>query len=425
MKGIFRIAIVIIVILPLINTGCKKEASSSLPTISTTPVISITDTTAITGGDISSDGGSPVNFRGVYWDITSNPGYGDKSTNDGSGSGVFTSTIKVKEFLPGTTYYIRAYATNSVGTAFGQEVTFTTEAIIPKINTIGVTSITTSSAVVESNIISNGGATILSSGICWSTEPNPTISDNKTSGSIGSGSFKSNIAGLSVYTKYYVRAYATNSVGTTYGDEYGFFTDHEYGTLKDIDGNIYRTIQIGTQTWMADNLKTTHYRNGDRIPYVSANTDSSRTLKSGLYNWYNDDSVKYKNQYGALYNWYAVMDDRNLCPDGYHIPSANDWTTLIDFLGGSKVAGKKMKDPNWGSFADSTSGFNALPAGDGNMGGPPYYLNFGSSARFYSSSLDHINWGAPYKISLFYFSSEASSGNAFERFTLSVRCIKD
>jgi uncharacterized protein (TIGR02145 family) len=105
----------------------------------------------------------------------------------------------------------------------------------------------------------------------------------------------------------------------------------EYGSMTDQEGNSYKTIVIGTQTWMAENLKTTRYRNGDLIPFV---TDMKQwiNLASGAYCWYNNEII-YKSTYGALYNWYTVNDSRNIAPAGWHIPDDDEWLTLINYLG--------------------------------------------------------------------------------------------
>jgi len=135
---------------------------------------------------------------------------------------------------------------------------------------------------------------------------------------------------------------------------------------EDIDGNVYETIQIGDQLWMAENLKTTHYNNGDEIPYPS--NEDFGSFDEGQYGVYDNDPSN-ADVYGNLYNFAAVDDDRGLCMEGWHVPSDGEWTVLTDYLGGSSVAGGKMKEegldhwnsPNTG--ATNESGFTGLPAG--------------------------------------------------------------
>ncbi len=137
--------------------------------------------------------------------------------------------------------------------------------------------------------------------------------------------------------------------------------------VTDIDGNVYRTVKIGTQIWMAENLKTTKYRNGEPIPNVINNAQWASS-NTGAYCWYNNNSAN-KSTYGALYNWYAVSDIRNIAPVGWHVATDADWTILTIFLNGEGVAGGKLKesgtahwkDPNQG--ATNNNGFTALPGG--------------------------------------------------------------
>ena len=196
--------------------------SISTPTISSTSsATSITQTTAVSGGTISIDGGSAVTARGICWSSsTSSPTTSlITKTVDGSGIGTFTSTLS--DLTASTTYYVRAYATNSIGTDYGSYKSFTTSALTtPTLSaTTTVTNITTNSAISGGNITSDGGVTVTARGVCWSsTTTSPTITlSTKTSDGTGTGTFSSSIAGLTTKTTYYVRSYATNSRGTTYG----------------------------------------------------------------------------------------------------------------------------------------------------------------------------------------------------------------
>ena len=194
-----------------------------VPTLTTTAVTSITLTTAVSGGNITADGGGAVTARGVCWATTATPTITDSKTTDGTGTGSFTSNLT--GLLPATTYYVRAYATNSAGTAYGNEVSFTTTAIVvPTLTTTAVTSITLTTAVSGGNITADGGGAITARGVCWATTANPTISNSKTTDGTGTGSFTSNLTGLLPGTTYHVRAYATNSAGTAYGNDVSFTT---------------------------------------------------------------------------------------------------------------------------------------------------------------------------------------------------------
>ena len=194
------------------------------PTVTTTSVTGITISTAISGGNVTSDGGASVTARGVAYSTSTNPTISGNYTSDGSGTGSFTSNII--GLIPSTLYYVRAYATNSAGTSYGNQVTFTTTAVVtaPVITTSAVVSIGLITATSGGNVTSDGGATVTAKGVCWGTTHAPTTSNSKTINGSGTGAFTSSVTGLTRATAYYLRAYATNSQGTSYGAEIQFLT---------------------------------------------------------------------------------------------------------------------------------------------------------------------------------------------------------
>ena len=198
---------------------------TTAPTVTTTAVSSITSTSASSGGNVISDGGASVTARGVCWSTSANPTTSDSKTEDGTGTGLFTSSIT--GLLANTTYHVRAYATNTAGTAYGSDVTFTTSTTAPTVTTTAVSSITSTSASSGGNVISDGGASVTARGVCWSTSANPTTSDSKTEDGTGTGLFTSSITGLFANTTYHIRTYATNSAGTAYGTEMSFTTSND------------------------------------------------------------------------------------------------------------------------------------------------------------------------------------------------------
>jgi uncharacterized protein (TIGR02145 family) len=243
------------------------------------------------------------------------------------------------------------------------------------LTTDDVNSITCVCARSGGHIIDNVGVgesgVLTALGVCWSTTPNPTIADNKMIVDVEIGihpdpkHFHSVLTGLNSGTTYYVRAYVTTSAGTAYGNEVSFTTTASTAPVSDIDSNIYKTIQIGTQTWMAENLKTTRYNNGDQIPNGNGGWID---LNKGNYWWYDNDASTYKDAYGALYNWYAVGNG-NLCPTGWHVPTNSEWTTLITFLGGEEEAFNEKTEVgyiHWGSsnYSITKSAFTPVPAGE-------------------------------------------------------------
>lgn len=235
---------------------------------------------------------------------------------------------------------------------------------VPSLTTAPVTGIGNTFAATGGTISDARGDSVTARGVVWSTSPNPTIVlPTKTSDGVGAGGFLSNITGLVQGATYYVRAYATNAVGTAYGNEISFTT---LNSPTDIDGNTYDTVVIGTQVWMSNNLRVSKYRNGDSIPTNLSDTAWASTT-SGAFAIYNNTAAN-DTIYGKLYNWYAVADPRGLCPAGWHVPSFADWAILENSLGGSSVAGGKMKavSPLWtapNTGATNSSGFSGLPGG--------------------------------------------------------------
>jgi len=211
------------------NAGTSYGAEISFTTLTTptlaatTAASSIASTTATSGGNITTDGGSAVSVRGIVWGTTSNPTTAVTTiTTDGTGTGVFTSSLT--GLTPATLYYVRSYATNAIGTVYGAETSFTTLAVAPTLSTTAASSITKYAASAGGTITSNGGSVITVSGICWSTNATPTTSDSKTTDGTTSGTFSGSITGLTAGTTYYVRAYATNAIGTSYGAAQSFTT---------------------------------------------------------------------------------------------------------------------------------------------------------------------------------------------------------
>ncbi len=198
----------------------------SAPTVATTPIDTntISTTSANGGGNVTNDGGGAITRRGVCWNTVGMPTISDSTTDEGSGTGIFTSALT--GMTPGMQYYIRAYATNSAGTGYGEEATFTTMSAltVPTVTTSSVTNIVNTTARSGGSVLRWGGTPVTERGVCWSTEPHPTIADEGTVSGSGLGVFTSALGGLTLGTTYYVRAFATNSTGTGYGAEVEFAT---------------------------------------------------------------------------------------------------------------------------------------------------------------------------------------------------------
>lgn len=353
---------------------------------------------------------------------------------------------------PSTTYYVRTYAVNSEGMGYGEVISFTTLAL-PTVTTNTISSITTSTATCGGNVSADGGATVTARGVCWSTSHNPTTSNSKTTNGTGVGSFTSSLTGLTSGTTYYVRAYATNSVGTAYGNEVSFTTTFadgsSCGTCQDYDLNTYNTVQIGNQCWMKENLRTTKYADGTPI---SQGNSSSTTV---AYWYYPNNSSSNKNTYGLLYNWKAVMRNstssaanpsgvQGICPAGWHVPSDAEWLQLLNYVNSISdyrceiddegatypIAKALSAQSNWASPStpktcypgtapsnNNETGFSAMPAG-GNMSG---YINY--QAYHYCATQSDDTHVYTYNIACGYHGVYIREWNKNQ--WCSVRCVKD
>jgi uncharacterized protein (TIGR02145 family) len=398
------------------------------PSVTTNPITNITQNSATGGGNVTSDGGATVTAHGICWSTSSNPTTSGSHSTDGSGTGTFISSLT--GLAQNTQYYVRAYATNGVGTAYGNQVTFST-LTIPAVTTNAVTNITQTTATCGGNVTSGGGTTVTARGVCWSTTANPTTSGSHTTDGSGTGTFVSNLSGLTFNTIYYVRAYATNIVGTAYGNQVNFTTADTTSsficgsTLLDVrDGKTYSIVQIGTQCWMGQNLNigtrinaSNQQTNNNIIEkYCYSNLESNCDIYGGLYQW--NEMMQYVTNEGA----------NGICPSGSHIPTDAEWTILMDFLGGHTIAGGAMKEtgfthwasPNGG--ASNSSGFTGLPGGlryDGYG-----YSSLTYNGYFWSSSQTDVTYAWKYWLQY---------GNAYlgrdsyylKVYGFSVRCLKE
>ena len=301
------------------------------------------------------------------------------------------------------------------------------------LTTLPIGNITDIAATTGGNITNDGGTPVTQKGVVWSTSPSPTTANNSTTNGSGTGSFTSNLTSLTVSTNYYVRAYATNSAGTAYGNEVSFTTTAGGGGIVtnpgagvNFNGYTYTSIVLGNgQEWMAENLRTTTYANGDLIPNVTDGTQWSN-LTTGAWAHYNNYN-QYENPYGKLYNWYTVADPRNVCPTGWHVPTDAEYTLLTDYLGGEPVAGGKMKSTGtqyWSSpntDATNESGFSGLPGGLRDSNGA---FNLIGNYGYWWSSTENNTSNAWFR-NLNYNFGYVNRNNFFKTNGFSVRCLRD
>ncbi len=317
---------------------------------------------------MTTQGSFPVTARGICWSTNENPTIAGEHTLDGTGTGSFTSNLT--QLKPDTQYYVRSYATNSCGTAYGDQVIFSTQgtSALPKVQLMQINNITTNSATIVSTVNSEGGSPVTMRGVCWSNTPDPTIANSHTTDGAGLGSYTSEMTGLLGEMIYYVRSYATNDAGTAYTMQITFETLQSFmcGDTIQYGGQVYHTLAIGTQCWMKENLNV-----GTRIDGSQNQTDNNIIEKYCYDNLETNCAI-----YGGLYQWNELIQyamplpaNQGICPNAWHIPTDTEFTTLFNFLGGAAVAGGKLKEegtahwsaPNTG--ATNSSGFMGLPAG--------------------------------------------------------------
>lgn len=293
---------------------------------------------------------------------------------------------------------------------------------LPVVTTDAVTGITLNTAVCGGEITSDNGLDVTVRGVCWSLKPNPTTSNSLTKDAAGTGKFISNIKNLLPDTSYYVRAYATNSEGTAYGLQVTFNTLKDNIFIDQRDGNVYLTIKIGNQTWMAENLRY--------LPNVVGPGPGSTTTPYYYVYGYNGTSLTAAKAtsnyttYGVLYNWEAA---KAAVPPGWHLPSDAELTQLTDYLGGASVAGGKLKEtgtthwnsPNTG--ATNETGFTALSDGyrfnNGEFNGIGYVGHWWSAIE--SNSSYALYWGMRYD------GTRVGSGSLNKEVGISIRCVRD
>ena len=422
--------------------SCKKNRATMIPSIKTSEVMNITPITAICGGEVLTEGDASISARGVCWSLVQNPTLVDSKTNDGNDIGSFTSILT--GLIPESTYYVRSYATNGAGTVYGEQKVFLTPSLEPKVSKPVITDVTRTTATIKVTIKYYDISKIISNGVCWGTEPlllNPNCNSTyiQTDSSTSSITYSYKLSDLALNTTYFLRTNVMKSVTNKYYySEVGQFTtiDNRSPSVTDIDGNVYHIITIGTQTWMVENLKTKHYRNGDEITYVP-DFNNWVNLTSGALGYATNLNLTSLDDYGGLYNWYAINDNRKIAPLGWHIPTKVEWNTLVDFLGGSNTAGVKLKEVGFTHWsipnnrwtpnvtpATNDWGFTALPGGRLYFTGNQNTIAcIGLYGYWWMADENNATTAFNFNLGFDYINSFINSGNKWEG--LSVRCIKD
>ena len=324
----------------------KFSTNASLPIVTTADIFNITTNSAEGGGQVMDDGGLPIIACGICWSTTPTPTIADAHQAINGGMNAFT--ISMTNLAIDETYYVRAFATNAEGVIYGNEVNFKTlDKSLPTVTTFSITNITQTTATGGGNVTSDGNTTVTSRGICWSTSPNPTISDSHTTDGSGTGGFSTNMTGLTTNTMYYVRAYATNSVGTSYGSQLLFITQSG-GSGETLaftaNGVSFEMIEVkGGTFWMGAQSNNPSGQNYDSEAYGYEEPVHQVTLSS-----YHIGKFEVTQEL-----WQAVMGNNPSCfPGNSQRPvervSWNDCQTFITALNelcASQLNGKHFSLP--------------------------------------------------------------------------------
>lgn len=293
--------------------------------------------------------------------------------------------------------------------------------VLPTVSMTGLSEIFPNSVRFNAQVLSDGGGHIISKGIVYGTQMLPTLLNQSIINGTATGAFEGTITELLPNTTYYFRAFATNEQGTRYSNQ---LLENTTSLVTDVDGNIYQGVKIGTQIWLNKNLMVTKYQNRDTIYEVVPDGLWQNLLSGG---WSNIDNIADNNEtYGKLYNWFAVSDERKLCPQGWKIPSDDDWTVLTSYLGGLDVAGGKLKSTGitfWGipnAWANNLSFFTGLPGGFRDQLG--LFFGVGYYAVWWTSTSNGAEAWSRYVYNEFnYASKETLSKNQ----GLSIRCLSE
>lgn len=400
--------------------SCEKK---SLPYLDDTRVSDITMYSAVVKGYVFDEGSSPIISKGICWDSTGNPTTDDfvlKVEENGSGiSG------KINPLSPGQKYYVRCFATNRSGTAYSPVKEFTTIPVgIPVVGTMDVHQIKIRSAVTGVAVSGNSTMYVTKKGVCYGTEPNPTVENSVIREIPGAGWYYATLYSLSPATTYYVRGFATTKAGTGYGRELHFTTYRD--SVADIEGRYYYTTTLGSREWLGSNLCVTRYNNGDPIGTTDPSFVNIETIAEPKYQWaYLGDESKVPD-YGRYYTWHAVFDSRKLCPAGWHIPTDEEWTDLINWYGGESKAGDPMKLISilWDIYhlpIHDDSGFNSIGSGYRKPDGA--FMEHRQSATFWSSA--SVSGTEAYSRKIEGLTPVVARNASNKSSGFSLRCVKD
>ena len=304
---------------------------------------------------------------------------------------------------------------------------------VPIVKTLPAEDVGRYSVWLSGDVNFDEGTGVMSRGIYYSTKENPTMADSTTVHEPVTGTVTDTVVGLTPDTTYSFRAYAEYTSGVVFGEQLSFTTrpaEPIWGDgVTDIDGNFYKSVIIGEQEWMAENLKVTRYRNGDLIETTEPATKDISEETEPKYQWAYENDPEYAAIFGRLYTWHAATDSRGICPEGWYMPSAKEWKELIQILGGEDNAGGKLKqtgttywmEPNAG--ATNETGFSALAGGIKRYNGDFVWQN--TFGIWMSSSETYDIYSSIYCFVIQHRFEAGFLSNHGPYEALAVRCMKD
>ncbi len=405
-----------------VRGGDLTFTTLTLPSAATVAATQMTGTSAQLNGSVNANGSSTtVTFE--YGPTTS---YGTTVTATQSpvtGSTLISVSAALTGLTQGTTYHFRVKAVSTAGTVNGNDQSFITP-VPPSATTAGATGMGATTATLNGTVNANNSSTVVtfeygltaSYGSTAIASQSPVTGNTLTNVSAG-------VSGLTASTTYHFRLKAVSAGGTVYGDDFPFTTSAAPVTVTDYDGNVYDVIQIGSQYWLKENIRTTSFFDGTPIAWVT-NIDNWGVTYNPAFIWINNNQTT-SNPYGGLYNWFTANSVHNVCFTGWHVPTKTEWETLLTYAGGLDIAGGKLREagtdhwlsPNTGATNDF--GFSCIPGG---------YLYPGQWQAFPVTSLtwckDESSAGYANRVTIYGSGTTASIDNNPETFGMSIRCIK-
>jgi uncharacterized protein (TIGR02145 family) len=407
--------------------SCEKDKT---PIVTTSLISNITDSRATGGGNIIDEGSSGITASGVCWSTDSIPVIGNNATTDGANSGSFSSDIE--GLAEGSIYYVRAYATNKAGVGYGDLVSFATLKHVTTVTTAPASAISTTGATLNGSFLAVSPALNLAFEYGQTAKYGNLVTLTQNSAvSAKPVQVKGYISGLITGTTYHYRFRAMSPYDTINGNDQVFTT-----VLSDVDGNIYHILPVGSQVWMLENLKTTRYGNGDLIGTTSSSNLDISNYYSPKYQWPCADGNA-----GRYYTYYTITDSRKICPDGWHVPSDDEWNSFTNYLSGNGygykgketfIAKSLAATSGWtdditpgnvgnDQASNNSSGFTGLPSGGRYSNG---VINFVGLHGIWWSDSESSSISAYFRC-IGYLPGLVFRGTFNKAYGLPVRCLRD